>query len=233
MSLWSRLLYRQPGLPIEYQSRLDRYRQLKEQGLGLPASETRFIVLDVETTGLNPFQDRLLTIGAVALDRGMIRLGDSFEAVLRQHAPSDHRNILIHGIDGTTQTSGREPARALLDFLEFAGKAPLVGFHADFDRVMIERATRRELGMAAGNVWLDLAVLAPALLQQRAPGARTLDDWALVFGLENHARHDASADALVTAQLFQIVLDAAARQGVTTCTGLAKLERGERWLARR
>ena len=233
MSLWSRLFYNRPKLPPEYLSRLDKYRKLEEVDSKLPVSAIRFVVLDVETTGLNPFQDHLLTIGAVALDKGMIQFKDSFETVLRQHAPSGHRNILVHGIDGTTQMSGREPALALLGFLEFAGKAPLVGFHADFDRVMIERAARRELGMAPVNTWLDLAILAPALLRRRAPAASTLDDWAHAFGLENHARHNAAADALVTAQLLQIVLDAATQEGITTCAELVKLERGERWLGRR
>ena len=150
--------------------------------------------------------------------------------VLRQEAPSEHGNILVHGIGGTTQVSGLEPADALIGFLEFAGKAPLIGFHADFDRVMIARAAREVLGLDPVNVWLDLAVLVPALFGGRAPSAHTLDDWLKVFGIDNYARHDAVADALATAQLFQVVAAQAVQQGLTSCADLIRFEKGRRWL---
>ena len=233
MSLLPRWLRSGPRLAPAQREQLERYRHLDAVVASEPLDAIRFVVADVETSGLRPFHDCLIAIGAVAVSGGLLRLADSFEAVLRQDAPSGNDNILVHGIGGTAQLSGVEPAQALLGFLEYTGKCPLVGFHADFDRVMIARASRDALGIKPENAWLDLACLASALLHERAPKAKNLDEWTQAFGLENPARHNAVADALVTAQLFQIVLAEAKRQGLATCADLARIERGERWLRRR
>ncbi|MDP2239182.1 MAG: 3'-5' exonuclease [Burkholderiales bacterium] len=227
------LLRLAPVLDADLGQAAKAYRKLPVPDLGQPLYAHRYVIVDVETSGLNPLQDSLISIGALAISNGLIRFDESFEVVLRQEAPSEHRNILVHGIGGTTQVSGMRPAQGLIDFLNFAGKGPLIGFHADFDRVVIARALRKVLGLDLTNVWLDVAKLAPALFAERAPAAHSLDEWMNVFGISNYARHDAVADALVTAQLFQIVLAQAAQQGMVSCADLRDLEKDQRWLGAR
>ena len=230
MNWLARLWHSAPQLSAGHSQALEAWRGLPKPDLGQALQAARYVVADVETSGPNPFKDSLISIGAVAISAGLIRFDQSFEVVLRQEAPSDHGNILVHGIGGTTQVSGKDPAEGLIDFLNFSGKAPLIGFHSDFDRVVIARAVRKVLGLDPATVWLDVAVLAPALFAQRAPSAQSLDDWMRVFGITNYARHDAVADALATAQLFQIVLARAAQQGMESCADLVKLGKGRRWL---
>lgn len=233
MNLLSRWLRKRPRRSAAIVRALSAYDALPDPELRQPLQVTRCVVVDVETSGLEPFHDRLISVGAVALTGGLLRLAESFEVVLRQHTPSNERNILVHGIDGTTQTCGQDAADGLAAFLEFAGKAPLIGFHADFDRTMIRRAMLAELGSAPVNAWLDVAVLAPALFADRAAAAVTLDDWLQIFGIENHSRHNALADACATAQLFQIVAAQAAQQGMRSCADLLRLEKDRRWLERK
>ncbi|MEK6593496.1 MAG: 3'-5' exonuclease [Pseudomonadota bacterium] len=230
MNWLARLLRRRPVLSIANGRALEEYGTLPEPDLRQPLQALRCVIVDVETSGLNPFRDSLISIGAVALVGGLLRFAESFEIVLRQETPSADHNILVHGIDGTTQTAGKDAADGLAAFLRFAGKSPLIGFHADFDRVMIGRAARTALGIEPANSWLDVAMLAPALFANRAPGAATLDDWLQVFGIVNYSRHNAVADACATAQLFQIVAAQAARQGMRNCADLMRLEKDRRWL---
>jgi DNA polymerase-3 subunit epsilon len=230
---WLRALIRRgkPALGEVHGAALQRYLALPEPGHGAALGALRAVVVDVEASGLDPFHDRLISIGAIGVRAGLVHHGDAFEVVMRQERPSGEANILVHGIGGTAQLAGREAAAALLDFLAFAGKDPLVAFHADFDRILIERATAAALGIKTDNRWLDLALLAPALFPDQPEAARTLDDWLRRFGIENYARHDALADALATAQLLLVVLAEAARQGAGTWAQLVRLQHDQRWLS--
>jgi DNA polymerase-3 subunit epsilon len=118
-----------------------------------------------------------------------------------------------------------EPAEALLAFLEFLGKSPLVAFHVAFDETMIRRALRRHLGLSFRHAWLDLAYAMPALYPQLAYSHRMLDDWIGRFGIRIEARHHALADALATAQLLQVALARARGKGLA---GLRDMERSQR-----
>lgn len=160
LSWWTGLVRRRPTLTPEQRARLERHRALAASSPDRSLEACRFVVVDVETTGLNPFRDCLLAIGAGAVIDGTIRLADSFAVVVRQDAPSTIDNILVHGINGSTQLSGRAAADALLDLFGFAGRDPLVAFHAEFDRVMIGQAARQALGTRLRNAWLDVAQLA-------------------------------------------------------------------------
>jgi DNA polymerase-3 subunit epsilon len=195
----------------------------------MPLAALRVVAADVETSGLDPHRDRLLAIGGVALAHGRVRFADSFSVVVGQTHASAPQNILVHGIGGDMQLAGAAPADALNAWLAYAGTAPLAGFHADFDRVVLTRAARDALGVAPANVWLDLAFLAPAFFRAEAA---TLDAWLGVFGIEAYARHDALSDALATAQLLQVVLAEAQRRGVRTLRELTGHERAQRELAR-
>jgi DNA polymerase-3 subunit epsilon len=222
----------QPPLAPEQIQRLDAWRSLPPHADSISHSAQRYVVVDVETSGLKPYSDSLLAIGAIVVSGGLIRLSEVFSEVLRQSQASAGDNILVHGIDGTTQTGAMDPAEALLRFLEFAGKSPLVAFHADFDRVFIDRAARAALGIKLSAVWLDLAQLAPAFFSEHSRNAQTLDDWTGIFGIENYSRHDAVADALATAQLLQVVLARAARMHVTRWSDMASHAKAQRWLDR-
>ena len=228
-----RLLRRPPVLAAAQSQAAAEWRTLPAAALRRPAAAARLVVVDVESTGLDMRRDRLISIGAVAVSGGVIELAQSLEVVLRQDTPSGVENILVHRIGGTRQRSGADPASALLAFLQFAGKDPLVAFHADFDRAMIGGALDRFLGVDLEQPWLDLARLAPALLGARAPQAQALDDWLAALDIRNYARHDAVADAFATAQLLLIVLASPGAQAVKTIDGLIAAERDQRWLERR
>lgn len=202
----------------------------------LPRSQTKYtfeaarlVVLDVETTGLNLVKDRLIAIGAVAVDLGKMKLNDSFEAVLQQNQASSKENILIHGIGGVEQTSGQLPADALLDFLEFLGSSPLVAFHVTFDQTMLCRAMRQFLGLKFKRDWLDLAYVAPGLHPEKRLHA--LDDWLNFFQIHHDARHNALADAVSTAQLLMTLIHVAKQQDIQSYTALQSVEKNQRWVS--
>jgi len=221
-----------PRLTAEQTARLAAWRSLQAPVLTQPFGQARYVVVDVETTGLNLMTDTLISIGAVAVVGGRIALADSFSVVLQQDRASCKENILIHGISGSVQREGIPPANALLGFLDYLGKSPLVAFHVAFDETMIRRAMRQYLGLPFKHPWLDLAYLMPALHPALARSHRVLDDWANHFEIRNAARHDASADAMVTAQLLQVTLGQARLKQAAHFAALRDLEKAHRWAHR-
>ena len=193
----------------------------------------RWVVVDCETSGLDPARDRLLAMGAVAVRGGRIELGESFSAVLRQDTASDPANIQVHGIGGDAQRGGRPAAEALREFSRFLGAGLPVAFHAPFDAEVLRRAMSQVAGLQPPGGWLDLAQLAPALYPGAGRARRALDDWLAEFGIASPGRHDALADAYATAQLLLVLLAEAARQGAGTVARLRRLERDARWVAPR
>lgn len=228
---WFRQFFRpKPLLTPEQAERLAAWQALPEPAPEQPYQESRYVVVDVETSGLNLARDRLIAIGAVALQSGKIALADSLEVVLQQKEASDHGNILIHGIGGTAQTEGVPPVEALLAFLEYLGKSPLVAFHVTFDETMIKRALLQEIGLDFRRPWADLAYIAPALYPHLAQRYRALDDWTGFFSVRNYARHNALADALSTAQLFLKLQRKMAEKHVRSFKALQHLEAAQRWV---
>src|SRR5262245_2766356 len=61
-----------------------------------PIDDVRFVVLDCETTGLNPRADRIITIGAVAVQNGEILLEDSFDALIKFSRNTGA--VTVHGV---------------------------------------------------------------------------------------------------------------------------------------
>ena len=221
-----------PQLSPQQQQRLTAWQELPHATLDEPIKATRCVVVDVETTGLNLMQDRLISIGAVAVVNGKVALGDSFYVVLQQQSASEKGNILLHGIGAKAQLEGVPPVEALLAFLEYLGNAPLVAFHVAFDETMIKRAFRDHLGFSFRHPWLDLAYVMPGLNPPLAQKYRALDDWIGHFGIRIDIRHHALADALATAQLFQIAHAQACQNNITNMLGLRHLEKAQRWVNR-
>jgi DNA polymerase-3 subunit epsilon len=221
-----------PRLTAQQAERLAAWVALPEAGMKGAFERSRCVVVDVETTGLNLMTDTLISIGAVAVVNGKIALGDSFYVVMQQRESSRKENILVHGISGTAQREGMEQTEALLAFLEFVGKSPLVAFHVTFDETMIRRAIRQFLGHTLKHPWLDLAYVMPALYPPLAYSHRMLDDWIARFNIRIEVRHHALADALATAQLLQVAQARAHRKkSIADISGLRDLEREQRWVS--
>jgi len=202
--------------------------RLSGRGEATPgAAPERWVVLDVETTGLDPERDALLAIGAVALREGRIVPEDSLEITVRPPAVSERSNILIHGIGESAQRGGLAPAQACEQFLAFAGNSPLLAYHADFDRRFLQRTLREARGHRLDNPWLDIARLAPAADPQAH--ARDLDDWLGRYGIAVDQRHRAIDDTLATAMLLQCLMGRLAPAD-RTWAGLNRVTAQARWL---
>jgi DNA polymerase-3 subunit epsilon len=220
-----------PRLAPEFEDRLQRLSERSPPPTRNQHRKSRYVTVDVETTGLDMRRDRVLSIGAVSVERGVIALSRCFEVVLRQPESSSRDNILVHRIGGQRQMAGLDPAEALVRFLEYVGHAPLVAFRADFDQTMLDRALKETIGVKSQSAWIDLAKVLPALYPSN--DCRTMDDWLAMMHIRMLARHDALADALATAQMLQVALHAADRVEMTCPAHLIEMQKAQHWLGKR
>ena len=212
MSLFNWRKARSPSLSAE---QLQRRKQLLPAAAAseLPLHQQRWVVLDLETSGLNTNRDLVLSIGAIVIEDGAIDFGQQFECTLQRDAQPANDSVLIHGLGPSAIAAGVAPADGLLACMEFIGACPVLAFHAPFDQRMLSRALNDSLGYKLQHLFIDLADVAPLLYPDAGIRKGGLDDWVRYCGLHVQERHNASADALVTAELALILFSQARRQG--------------------
>jgi len=167
--------------------------------------ETRFVVLDTETTGFDYENDRMLCIGALVLQNGIINVQDSFEVYLEQDH-YDKSTAQIHGILKDLLVKRPTELEALQQFLDFLGDSIIIAHHTIFDVTMINKALERNGLPHLTNKTLDTAYLYKKTLIQSHLFERkdhyTLDDLADKFDISKKDRHTALGDAYITAIAF-------------------------------
>ncbi|MCG6941422.1 MAG: 3'-5' exonuclease [Thiohalocapsa sp.] len=179
--------------------------------------QVRFVVLDCETTGLDPRRDRIVSIGAVAVSGGEIDLGDTFEALLR--VLHNTAATLVHGITRDETREGVGEDEALAGLLDYLRDGVIVGHHIGHDLAMIDAALARHQAPGLLNRHLDTGLLALLLEADGAfAGQAPLDDLSLDglcrrFDIAPYDRHTAPGDAFLTAQILLRLLRLAARNG--------------------
>ena len=215
MSLFGWLRKKKPGLSAVQQQRLAQLPKPRVLGDDSLRSQ-RWVVVDLETSGLNLNRDQVLSIGAVVIEDGAVDFSQLFERTLQRSDTKLSPSVLIHGLGPSAIAAGSDPAEALLDFMAFVGDSPLLAFHAPFDQHMLCRALKDSLGYRLAHPFLDVADLAPLLCPDTTLREAGLDDWLNHFKLQAGERHHASADALATAELMLILFSRARQQQIDT-----------------
>ena len=180
----------------------------KEENLfdeNVTIEETRFVVLDTETTGFDYENDRILCIGALVLQNGLISIQNSFEVYIEQEH-YDKSTAQIHGILKAFVIKRPSELEALQQFLDFLGDSIIIAHHAVFDVTMINKALERNGLPQLVNHRLDTAILYKKTLIKSHLFERkdhySLDDLADKFDISKKDRHTALGDAYITAIAF-------------------------------
>ena len=176
-----------------------------DEALLQSVENTRFVVLDTETTGFDYDNDRILCIGAVVLQKNTIAIPDSFEIYIHQDH-YDKTSAQIHGILKDWVMDKPTELEALQKFLAFLGNSIIIAHHTIFDITMINRALERNGLPHLTNKTLDTAYLYKKTLIMSNLLERkekyVLDDLADKFDISKKDRHTAMGDAYITAVAF-------------------------------
>jgi DNA polymerase-3 subunit epsilon len=173
--------------------------------LTTPAEDVDYLVVDLETTGLNPRRDHVLALGWVPISGAQVVLAGAREVLVRPPvgAPVGD-SATVHGL--TDDDLVREPTLAdtLPELLTALHGRVLVAHHSPIELGFLNRATVAAYGARLPAVVVDTLVLQRRLSQQdHVPeGALRLDAARRDFGLPRYRAHRAVTDALATAELL-------------------------------
>jgi DNA polymerase III subunit epsilon len=163
----------------------------------------REIVLDTETTGLDPGQGhRLVELGCVEL-LNRIPTGATFHVYLNPERDVPAEAAAIHGLTGDFLKDKPRFIEIADDFLAFIGEdAPLIIHNASFDHGFLCAELKRvERALIARERLIDTLMLAR---RKHPAGPNRLDDLCTRYGIDNSRRtkHGALLDAEILAEVY-------------------------------
>ncbi len=163
---------------------------------------TREIVLDTETTGLDPGAGhRIVEVGCLEVI-GFVPTGEHFRRYVNPERDMPAEAEAIHGLTGEFLAGQPTFAEVAEEFLAFIGDAPLVIHNASFDLKFLNAELSR-----IGSPALDpaRAIDTVALARRRFPGAQaSLDALCRRFEIDTSARgfHGALLDCQLLAEVY-------------------------------
>ena len=184
----------------------------------LPLALAEFVVLDLETTGLDTRTDKILSIGAVLVKCNQIDVSKRVELTIRQSGVGTTDAVQVHQMTRNMIQRGMEEQDAIGQLITFIGARPIVGHHIGFDFTMLSQAAKQHYGIKLSNKTIDTETLAKRVYDFNVTYGNTahysLDDLLKKFNIPVADRHTAPGDAFMTALVFLKLLAKLEKRGV-------------------
>lgn len=178
--------------------------------LGTDHTSLRLLAVDLETTGLDPDHDRIVSMGFVPVDGTSIVLSGAEQVVVRGSG-SVGQSAAVHGLTDDDVAEGAELHDALDRLLEALAGRVLLAHHAAIEQGFLDVACRRVHGQPLPTLAVDTMALEHRLLttgwqpgwdREPAQGSLRLGAARERHGLPRYRSHDALTDALACAELY-------------------------------
>lgn len=165
-----------------------------------------YLAVDLETTGLDPKQDSILSFGYVALHGNRIDLANASHRLVLTDRAIPEASAVIHQILDDEAATGEPLAKVLKEFLlELAGKV-MIAHHSYIEETFIDLAYKRLLGGPLIVPIVDTQAVALRNFQQRQTPFKGSDlrlhNLGARYNLPRYGAHNALSDALAAGELF-------------------------------
>lgn len=199
-------------------------RQKSFADIGVPLNEVTFCVIDFETTGSSPDEDRITEIGAAKYHGGEC-IG-TFQTLVNPGCPIPPFITILTGITEAMVLPAPRIESLLGSLTHFIGDAVIVAHNARFDVSFLNAALVRDGRDPLDNQIVDTVPLARRLVRDEVKDCK-LGTLSAHFRLPHQPSHRALDDALATGDLLHLLLERAAGFGVLGLDDLLGLPRLE------
>lgn len=158
-----------------------------------------YVVLDLETTGLDPVTNMIIEIGAVRVKNNIIVA--EFAELINPHRRLDPFITSLTGITDSDLKGKPDIKEILPRFLEFVGDSIVVGHNVNFDINFIYNNCERLTGKGFSNDFIDTMRLSRKLFPSEKH--HRLTDLEQRFCLHNENAHRALSDVITTNDAYQ------------------------------
>lgn len=182
-------------------------------GKSLVAFPETYVVLDLETTGLDPERDQIIEIGALEVVRG--KRGRTFSTLIQPRTPLSGHYVSpfitqLTGITDDMLAAAPQPRQALEAFGKFLGSRVAVGYNVGFDMGFLQQQFQTQLYRPLANDWVDVLPMAQTLFPLW--DHHRLNNLAAWYKVENKEAHRALSDVETTETCFRKLKEDAALQ---------------------
>lgn len=161
----------------------------------------QYIAVDLEMTGLNPKLDRIIEIGAVKVENGLVT--EEFETFVNPGRILEPRITELTGIRDEDLAGAPAIKGVIGSFIDFAGELPLVGHRIQGDYAFLKTAAVNS-GFQFERTGMDTLRISRACLPELE--SKRLKDVCSFFGISVNA-HRALNDAKATYELYEKLED--------------------------
>lgn len=163
-------------------------------------------VLDLETSGLDPKLDEILSMGVVHIDHGQIELASAWHQTIKPEKSLPASSILIHQLTDDELQQAPTLEQVLPTLLQKLAGRVLVAHHSNIELSFIQQTCRRLYGDDFYIPVIDTLVLAQKKLHKQhtvfAANSLRLANVRAQYDLPRLKAHNALSDALATAELL-------------------------------
>lgn len=204
------------------------YKAEKPPSGTTPWREARYAVVDLETTGLDPKRDEIVSFASIPIQEARVIVGETRAILVRPSQMPEAKTIRIHGLR-PVDLADAPPLPDVLDLILEALTGRLLVAHAAWVERGFLAAALKPAGLRIGEPVLDTAALGRHVLGSEDLGegeAVPLSETARTLGLPVHSPHVAEGDALTAAQVFLALATRLDRIEPQTVGSLARLSKG-------
>lgn len=195
-----RLLRKAPDGPLR------EYLKLPFPARKTDYRELEYVAIDLETTGLDPRKEHILSVGLVVMNGRRIDLSTAEHIFLRTSRDIPEESAVIHQITDDQAARGNEIAIEMPHLLEILRGRVMIAHHARIETGFISAACEGLYGLKLPIPAVDTQAIALRWFQQRdkhiAPNELRLHALRERYNLPRYPAHNALSDALAAAELF-------------------------------
>lgn len=167
--------------------------------------DDEFVCFDCETTGLNPLEDDIISIGAVIIKNNTILSSKRFVRFVKPETKLQVDAIKVHHIRECDLQEAGSIDKVIEEFLEFIGNRKLVGYYLEFDIAMINKYLKPKLGIKLPNKAYEVSAIYHDYKIDLIPQSNIdlrFDTILKDLKIPALGKHDAFNDALMTSMMF-------------------------------